>query len=971
MTINWLHLSDVHECNKEGYHRVAMYDAIVSEVKSNLQKPDIIFFTGDLAFSGTAEEYKLLKERFLTPLRAVLPTGCPLFTIPGNHDVDRKRVVNPRLWIGDEKERAAFQEVGGEGRKKRGDALLPRFEAYRALEADFSSWGADWLTSEQGSVCKIIEVSDRQIAIVGINTAWLCQDDEDWGRLTAGRTMVDAALRQATTAKPDLVIVLGHHPLAAMTGEKEWSDGNRIRQRLEQANAIYLHGHLHSAGSQRAGDSMESVLAIQAPSGFQTGDSKVWRNGVLWGGIDLNIGQLIITPKHWNDEFGKYVFDSDAVDPRFRIAGQDSFGFALPGRDVTSSVLSKFKKVPQTIGEGWEIIDSEILNQKTAIRPSAKEMSDWFDGQFPRWEVALAEGVHPRRVVEDVARRFEAAHDAPPEPLVVLLTGAGGEGKSAALLQATAKLVQGHQTWSCLWRRASAAAIPQGFFKKLEERPGHAWIVAIDDAENVARALPEALRHIQPRTDVHLILAARDADWAIRGLTDALWRGTATFNRITLAGLDADDARRIADGWVAYGDNAMGRLRGRSVEQVAQALLGHAQEQAAKKEEGALLGALLITREGEDLKGRVVRLMEPWVEAAGVGERSLLDIYAMIAAMHAENQLYLSHSILAFALGCAEDALDRGALRVLRREAMVDGGTTYVLTRHRRIAETARDWLLETGYDVDRWYGFLAAAALKEFKQRYSRNPDITSWQYDLPRHFVDGPPGRWPVAVAVARALFEVDRNNRLLLTNYAGTLRRAKQAGAALLLLRQEAPRFKGERSVLYEWSVSAGEAGDYGLNAWLAGRSLADDQRHALDLTRCKLSLAGLGATFRELRRTTKRPDFALAQAVCGRLGLRLPEIDSTTTGYFEEHVEAARLPAGTPPTVDADLKTLSAALVQASYETDPANDPPFFETIIGDPEEYRFTSLRSVISTNADRSGDDRVNPSVPRRPRSER
>jgi hypothetical protein len=972
MTIGWLHLSDVHECKKEGYHRAAMYDAIVTEVKDNPRKPDIVFFTGDLAFSGTEDEYNLLKDRLLTPLRSVLPAGCPLFTIPGNHDVDRKRVVNPRLWMADEDERTAFQKVDGDGRQKRSDALLPRFEAYRALEREFSAWGEDWLASEQGSVSKIVKLEGRTIAVVGINTAWLCQNDEDWGRLTAGRTMVDAALRQAGAAQPDLLVVLGHHPLAAMTGEKAWSDGDRIRLRLEQANAVYLHGHLHASGGQRTGDSMQSVLAIQAPSGFQAADSTVRRNGLLWGAADLHAGNVTITPKRWNDNFQKYVFDSDAVDPRFRVASQDSFVFPLPGRAIVApaaSPMNIIERVPPLAAEGWEVIDAEILAQKTAKRPSAKEMSDWFDGQFPRWEVALAQGVRPRRTVEDIARRFEAAHDGAPLPLAVLLTGAGGEGKSAALLQVVAKLVQGRQDWTCLWRSAAAAALPDDLFAKLEHRSAHAWIVAIDDAENVGQSLPKALLRIQPRTDVHLVLAARDADWSIRNSTDAIWRGTAALSRVTLAGLDADDARRIAEGWIAYGDEAMGRLSGRTAEQVAHTLLGHAQEQAARREEGALLGALLIAREGEDLKGRVTRLMEPWAEAPGIGDRSLLDIYAMIAAMHAENQLYLSHAVLAFALGSADGELDLGPLRVLRREAMVDGGTTYVLTRHRRIAETARDWLVETGYDVDRWYSFLARAALKEFKERHSGNPDISNWQFDLVQNFVGQGPRRWTVAVAIAKALFEGEPTEPRRLNTYAGTLRRTGQASAALLLFRQEGPRFKERRDVLCEWSVAAGESGDYGLNCWLAGCSLADGQGQALDAKRCSFSLAGLGAAFAELSQRTKRATFVNAQAACGRLGLRLPELEPVGRHYFEIHSEAALPPASKRP-VETDLEMLRAAVVGASYETDPVNDPPFFEKLVGDPETYRFTLLRSFFPGNAavEPNGGS---PKSPRRPSSAR
>ena len=135
-----------------------------------------------------------------------------------------------------------------------------------------------------------------------------------------------------------------------------------------------------------------------------------------------------------------------------------------------------------------------------------------------------------------------------------------------------------------------------------------------------------------------------------------------------MPGLDEEDARRIVEGWQAYGDDAMGRLRGVSAEGAAKALLGHANEHAARPGAGALLGALLITRLGQELKDRVRAFVSPLVGRGGVKGFDLRDIYAMIAAMHAENQLYLSRSVLAFALGCDEDELER-VLRVLRREA--------------------------------------------------------------------------------------------------------------------------------------------------------------------------------------------------------------------------------------------------------------------------------------------------------------
>jgi hypothetical protein len=926
-----------------------MYDAIVRNVVDREEKPHLVFFTGDLAFSGAHEEYDRLDRLFLKPLRQALGADPPILTVPGNHDVQRKSVVNPRLWMVDPEQRRVFQQVDSEGQQKRADAILPRFKNYRAAEKLLGAWPEDWLASERGTAFTLREIEGRRLAVIGMNTAWLCHDDHDWGHIAGGKTMVDAALKTAQSELPDLTIVLGHHPLAALTGEQPWSDGDRIRTRLEQANAVYLHGHYHRARTQRAGDSAGSLLAIQAPSGFQAGDDPNRRNGLIWSEVDFDRGCILVEPLRWNDDDCNYTFDTDMAPSRLRAEGRDGFELRLPGREPLSVPAggSPAAKPSGDPPEGWQIIDAERLSEMTATRPGVKDMADWFNGSFPRWEVANADGVRPRQIVDDLVRVFEAAHHAAPNQVVRLLTGAGGEGKSAALLQAAASLIKGKQSWRCLWRQSSAADLPDDWAALVPRVPGQAWIVAIDDAENVGAGLPEALRKLRPRTDVHLILAAREADWALRGLHDGMWQNAADFRRMPLVGLDMEDARRIAEGWHSFGPNAMGRLQGQTPENAALALLGSARTLSANKEEGTLLGALLIVREGEELRERVGRLMIPWVKAAGIGGRSLLDIYAAIVAMHAENQLYLSRTVLSYALRCEEADLDAGPLRVLRREAMVDGGTTYVLTRHRRIAEVARDWLVENEHDIDQWYPVLARAAHSEFKNRRSHNPDINNWQWGLVRYFVDCGPSRWPLARKVAEALFHSDVSDALLLTNYAGTLRRTERPGDALVLLRRHGERFKRRRDVLYEWSVAAGSAGDHGLAAWLAARSLADDPSSPLDLQRCKISLAGLGATFREHAGRTAQKEFIKGQVACGRLGLRLTGIDAKTRGYFEDYSKAAPLSTKQPESVEEDIRIMQKSVVAAYYETDPENDRGM-EDLIGEPDVYKYKMLAAALS-----------------------
>ena len=231
--IRWLHLSDIHESHDADFHRTAMYDEIVEAVEAREHKPDLAFLTGDLAFKGSQDEYDLFQKRFFEGLKKALPQDCPIFMVPGNHDVDRKASTKPRLWIEDEEERNLFQEVSEAGARKRRDMLLPRFKAYHAFEKAHSAWDSGWLDSNEGAICQEVTIKGRKLAIVGLNTAWLCQDNDDWGKLTAVEDLVDAALRQARALKPDRIVVLGHHPLDAMTGERPWSDGAAIRAALE------------------------------------------------------------------------------------------------------------------------------------------------------------------------------------------------------------------------------------------------------------------------------------------------------------------------------------------------------------------------------------------------------------------------------------------------------------------------------------------------------------------------------------------------------------------------------------------------------------------------------------------------------------------------------------------------------------------------------------------------------------------
>jgi hypothetical protein len=54
VTIRWLHLSDVHECEREGHFRKRMYEQIIEQGVKGHAPPDLVFLTGDMAFAGNA-----------------------------------------------------------------------------------------------------------------------------------------------------------------------------------------------------------------------------------------------------------------------------------------------------------------------------------------------------------------------------------------------------------------------------------------------------------------------------------------------------------------------------------------------------------------------------------------------------------------------------------------------------------------------------------------------------------------------------------------------------------------------------------------------------------------------------------------------------------------------------------------------------------------------------------------------------
>ena len=97
--IRYLHISDLHLTNKKLSAFKDIERAFFNDLDKIGTNIDLVFITGDIAFSGKNEEYQLAKEWIESKLlKALNLTWESIFVVPGNHDVERD-LMNKALFI--------------------------------------------------------------------------------------------------------------------------------------------------------------------------------------------------------------------------------------------------------------------------------------------------------------------------------------------------------------------------------------------------------------------------------------------------------------------------------------------------------------------------------------------------------------------------------------------------------------------------------------------------------------------------------------------------------------------------------------------------------------------------------------------------------------------------------------------------------------------------------------------------------
>lgn len=932
-TIRWLHLSDFH-VGKDDYATRKMFDYILDHVGKRKEEgfaPDLLFLTGDLANKGLACEYETFWLEFISPLQEKIggEIDSRTFAVPGNHDLDRtKHPAFGRDEIA--KADSHYLDPTDDGARLRGEMLTPRFKSF--IENDCSSTKGTFASSD-GAFAHTTTIRGHEIGIVGINTAWLSKEEKEERQLTPGKPLLENALNKVQQAK--LRIVLGHHPVDWFRLDQQ----KPIKSLLGQHQALYLHGHLHDAWAEPTYGGGQSFLAIQSGAGFQAWEGEKWCNGLVWGEVDFDAGEVKLQPRHWIADQQAWTLATEAFHEHYRRG--DWWHYPLPSNQpIPASYAQATPEVQPP--KGWSVAIAADLSQHCV--PLGQEAAlRFFDGAVPDWHDALSSSIPRRKIVGRLVDYFKNAETAE-TPIITLLLAAGCEGKTTAMLQAAYAVVKGKNDWRILQRRDEALPLVADEILPVLTKNFH-WLLLLDESDRAAPDLLALFKRLSPELHgrVHCLLACRDSDWRASKADQLDWSGTVSLHQEYLTGLDKEDAQAIVAAWQVFGETGLGDLARIPEDQRASALENKAKEEA-KTTTGAFYGALLTVRHSADLHNHARLLLERLGQRQVRSGGTLRDALAYVAAMHAEGLEFLSRPVLAKALGCPIDKLHRDVLVPLGQEAAATTTSSFIFTRHRRIAKALVSVLeKEFAMDIGALYVQLAKAAIEAFKINPTV-PELGSWRFKLSDHFLDQ--DKKELALNIANAVLSCEPSNSLTRTHVASLYRKSGEGGAeqAVQIFR-EVPELVRARGFYYEWGTSEGECGRQSLSILLDAYSLSDQcATDFVDNDRAKLSLAGLGVGFGDLYSAYNNPLFRDARMAVTVLGQTL-RLDEKTATYFKNHENETLRDGAIRPTLDIALQQINQGVAAAiATGVDEA-----VATFI--PMEMTFNGLQQLVSNSS--------------------
>jgi hypothetical protein len=298
--LTWLQLSDLHARLRDDWDSREITNKMVVDLKALQEthglRPDLVFFTGDLAFGAAdgetmAHQYQTVRV-FLDAVRKAFDPEIPtrdLYLVPGNHDVDRGEITAGETeWLRNPDRKIAEIIGAMEGRNKQWRTWMERLGNYRNF---VTSYGLSHLTPDDPHLIwsDEREIAGVRVGIVGLNSAWSCADSQDKANLWCGADWQVSQLKQRM-GPVAFAFALIHHPGNWLTPSE---DPNAFR-RLRQEFPIVFHGHEHQEWVEIDTDGR---IILSAGACYE---SSWMPNGYSFGRIDLGTQKGEVWLRAWD-----------------------------------------------------------------------------------------------------------------------------------------------------------------------------------------------------------------------------------------------------------------------------------------------------------------------------------------------------------------------------------------------------------------------------------------------------------------------------------------------------------------------------------------------------------------------------------------------------------------------------------------------------------------------------------------------
>ncbi|WP_072038115.1 metallophosphoesterase [Pectobacterium brasiliense] len=311
---NIIHISDLHLSSNPNYgfhyeESIKLINCLINDIKlmekEEKIKFDTVFFTGDLVFSGTTQEFDIfdihVRKKIIDEL-SISPSEFHI--LPGNHDISRKDInlfEKSNRSIDSDFLEKLFDAVNN------GSEPWNRLNNYKKYENSLNE--NNYLTSE--NLLKTKKISN-DLYLLFINSAWLCMDDKDKEMLFITKKQIERATAKIPNSAK--IILLTHHPL-------DWLNQNdrvQFSSFIEKRVGLMFFGHMHEFKQIRESNFNEDItIFLQAGTLDYREDVSGYSCVILNNKNDISDGKVIyrkfnksnFTYNYWSDYGQNGIFD--------------------------------------------------------------------------------------------------------------------------------------------------------------------------------------------------------------------------------------------------------------------------------------------------------------------------------------------------------------------------------------------------------------------------------------------------------------------------------------------------------------------------------------------------------------------------------------------------------------------------------------------------------------------------------------